>query len=88
MAIQRTLALIALAATCASAHATEVYGGVGLPGATLGLRMDMGANISVRAEYAGGISADRGGDTAGVNYDARSRIGTPLNLPAFGFRAA
>ncbi len=95
----RTFALLALSVASLAAHAQaptnadlDAYAAVGIPGITVGLRMDMGAKFALRAEHAGGLKADRSGDSAGVNYNAKiklSRAAVLLDWHPFanGFRA-
>jgi hypothetical protein len=58
------------------AHAVDldVYGGVGLPGATLGLRVDMGHNLAARLEQMSSRKIDESGVTEGVDYNATARL--------------
>ncbi|AGX88465.1 hypothetical protein [Candidatus Symbiobacter mobilis] len=59
----------ALAAAGSAAQAHELYAGVGLPGLVeLGYAFPMARNWGVRAEFAGGLKADKNGEREGVNY--------------------
>jgi hypothetical protein len=69
--IKTTIALvtIAIASACAASHAGEVYGGIGFPGVTLGYSQPYSDIVTLRGEFAGGLSADKNGQREGVNYN-------------------
>jgi hypothetical protein len=76
--IKTTIALATIASACAASHAGEVYGGIGFPGLTLGYSHPYGDVVTLRGEFAGGISMSKNGQREGVNYNGSfksNRIG-------------
>jgi hypothetical protein len=76
--IKTTIALATIASACAASHAGEVYGGIGFPGYTLGYSQPYGNTVTLRGEFAGGLSANKNGLREGVNYNGSfksNRIG-------------
>ena len=62
--------LLAFAVSTVSicSHAGDLYGGVGFPGLTLGYGHPVSDSLVVRAEFSGGLSADKSGTRDGIDY--------------------
>ncbi len=82
-----TLAAMAAALCCAaSAHAGEVYTGIGTHGLMLGYAQPVAPHVTVRADYASFGKRNRQENEEGIDYDAKitfNRIG--LFADAFPF---
>lgn len=87
--MRHCLAAAALAAASVSpAHAVELYGGIGLPGATIGIAQPLeGSPVTLRADWT--TIGDRTSDTVeeGIAYEAKlkaNRVGLFADWFAFG----
>lgn len=67
--IKTTIALATIASACAASHAGEVYGGIGFPGFTLGYSHPYSSVVTLRGEFAGGLSAAKDGKREGLTYN-------------------
>ncbi len=57
------------------AQATEVYTGIGFPGATLGFGAKLGDAVTARVEAAGGLNISRDGQREGLTYKGKLKAG-------------
>lgn len=76
--IKTSIALAAIACACTTTHAGEMYGGIGFPGYTLGYTQPYSNSVTLRGEFAGGLSIDKNGLREGVTYKGNfksNRIG-------------
>jgi len=73
--LKHLLPCLALAATAQGATAGEIYAGIGFPGATLGYAGALASNVTVRGEYAGGLSVSRNGKREGLTYQGDLKTG-------------
>jgi len=75
MRLKPVLTCAALVAACLPAQAVETYLGIGFPGATLGVAGALGSNVTLRGEFAGGLSIARDGQREGLNYRGELKAG-------------
>ena len=75
MSLKSVLTCAAVAAACLPAHAVEAYAGIGYPGATLGVAGAIGSNVTLRGEFAGGLSISKDGQREGLNYRGDFKAG-------------
>lgn len=75
MNIKSTLALAFLVTASGSAIAGDVYGGFGFPGLVLGYSAPLGGTqtVSLRGEYAGGVTLKHSGQKDGTEYSGSFR---------------
>lgn len=75
------LKFVFAAAACVSAlsslpaHAAEIYTGIGFPGATFGVAGAVASNVTLRGEFAGGLSMSRDGQREGLTYRGDFKAG-------------
>lgn len=91
MNIKPILVAVALACSAVAAHADEVYGGIGFPGLVLGYATPLSNGLTVRGEFAGGLSMSRNGQREGMDYSGElksQRLGAFVDWFVFsgGFR--
>lgn len=73
--VRRWTLLVLPLSLAVPAQAAELYGGVGLAGATLGVAAPLRDTLVLRGEYAGGIKVSKDGREEGVTYQGELKLG-------------
>lgn len=72
-ALTALILLVALSAAALPAHAGELYGGAGLPGAMLGYAQPVSDSVVVRADIAA-MNITRDGRSSGLDYSGTAKL--------------